>query len=101
MTKQWLNAIVYVIAGLSAAPGLIHLTFYMDEKNLKSFPGWAWGLGAVFYIVGAILYALKFPERYFPRTFDIWLQAHSIFHVLVVMAALLHFWATIRIFHER
>ena len=101
LTKQWVNAIVYSIAGLSGAPGLIHLTWYIDDRHLKSFAGWAWFLSGFLYIIGAIVYGVKFPERYFPRTFDIWLQAHTIFHILVVVAALIQFWSAIRIFHER
>jgi adiponectin receptor len=28
------------------------------------------------YILGAIIYALKMPEKYYPKTFDIWGSSH-------------------------
>lgn len=43
------------------------------------------------YLVGALLYALRIPERYFPGKCDYWFHSHQIFHVLVVAAAITHF----------
>ena len=62
---------------------------------------WIWLGGGILYAIGAITYALKIPERFFPETFDIWMQSHTIFHWYVVAAALLHFWGSLRAFHER
>ncbi|KAH6675656.1 hemolysin-III channel protein-like protein Izh2 [Halenospora varia] len=38
-------------------------------------------------VLGATAYAFKIPERWCPRTFDIFGASHQIFHVLVVLAA--------------
>merc|ERR1711892_255943 len=43
------------------------------------------------YIFGAILYGLRIPERFCPGRCDIWFQSHQIFHILVVVAALIHY----------
>merc|ERR1719309_1138454 len=43
------------------------------------------------YILGAILYGSRIPERFLPGKCDIWFQSHQIFHVLVIAAAFVHF----------
>ncbi|KAH9221640.1 hemolysin-III related-domain-containing protein [Leptodontidium sp. 2 PMI_412] len=39
-------------------------------------------------VLGATAYALKIPERWCKRTFDIFGASHQVFHVMVVLAAL-------------
>uniref|UniRef100_A0A1B6H4B9 Adiponectin receptor n=1 Tax=Cuerna arida TaxID=1464854 RepID=A0A1B6H4B9_9HEMI len=46
---------------------------------------------ATLYIIGAVLYAYRVPERLFPGRFDLWFQSHQIFHVLVVIATLINY----------
>jgi len=48
-------------------------------------------LMAFLYILGAVLYGLRIPERFLPGKFDLWFQSHQIFHVLVVFAAMVHY----------
>jgi len=60
------------------------------EVALRSFWGTA-GMGAQ-YLVGALLYAARVPERWAPGKFDI-VGSHAIFHVLVVTAVHTH-WTT-------
>ena len=43
------------------------------------------------YLLGALLYVLRFPERIFPGKFNTWASSHQIFHVCVVCAALVHY----------
>lgn len=43
------------------------------------------------YIAGAVNYALRYPERKHPRTFDILGSSHQIFHVAVLAAAYMHY----------
>ncbi|KYM80866.1 hypothetical protein ALC53_08679 [Atta colombica] len=52
--------------------------------------GWLILMGCL-YILGALFYALRVPERFFPGKFDIWFQSHQIFHVLVIAAAFVHY----------
>jgi len=44
-----------------------------------------------FYLVGAVLYAMRIPERFWPGKFDIIGHSHQLFHVLVVVAAVVHY----------
>ncbi|KAH8359177.1 hypothetical protein KR093_004925 [Drosophila rubida] len=70
-------------------------------------------ISGLLYILGALLYALRVPERWFPGKFDIWVrfywhlarnnifticvylplqfQSHQLFHVLVIAAAFVHY----------
>ena len=45
--------------------------------------------GAV-YGLGAVFFALRIPESVWPGRFDIWGGSHQIFHVLVVVASMVH-----------
>ena len=51
---------------------------------------WMILMGAL-YITGAVLYATRVPERFLPGKCDIWFQSHQIFHVLVIVAAFVHY----------
>ncbi|KAI1287476.1 Adiponectin receptor protein [Halotydeus destructor] len=48
-------------------------------------------LMGVLYISGALLYALRIPERFFPGKCDVWFHSHQLFHVLVIAAAMVHY----------
>jgi len=48
-------------------------------------------LMASLYIGGALLYAMRIPERFFPGKCDIWFQSHQLFHLCVVVAAFIHY----------
>ncbi|CAO1613857.1 unnamed protein product [Parajaminaea phylloscopi] len=50
------------------------------------------------YIVGLIFYASNWPERAWPGRFDIFLHAHQIWHVAIVLAILFHYKAALQ-FH--
>jgi len=47
------------------------------------------GLG-VLNFVGAATYGLRIPERWYPKTFDVFGASHQIMHVLVMFGALSH-----------
>eukprot|EP00095_Tigriopus_kingsejongensis_P000110 snap_masked-scaffold265_size231475-processed-gene-0.7 protein:Tk00110 transcript:snap_masked-scaffold265_size231475-processed-gene-0.7-mRNA-1 annotation:"adiponectin receptor protein 2-like" len=47
-------------------------------------------MGAL-YLTGAVLYAARIPERFYPGKCDIWFQSHQIFHILVIVAAFVHY----------
>ncbi|SCU91146.1 LAFA_0F02102g1_1 [Lachancea sp. 'fantastica'] len=76
-----LSALLPVIAGL-VRYGLVETWARIQLKWII--------LEGVFYILGAVLYGTRIPERLVPGTFDIWGNSHQIFHVLVVVAALCH-----------
>ena len=53
------------------------------------------------YALGAVIFAIKWPEKYFKHKYDIVGSSHQIFHVCVVVASVIHLWASIKMFRER
>lgn len=53
---------------MSFAPAL-H-AHYLESKYLVKFNPWGWAIGGGIYILGSVVYALKVPERYYPKKFD-------------------------------
>lgn len=43
----------------------------MDEIYLDDFYAFPWAVGAILYIVGALLFMFKIPEKFYPGKFDI------------------------------
>ncbi|CAF2999125.1 unnamed protein product [Rotaria sp. Silwood2] len=58
-------------------------------------------LVAVLYVIGAVLYAARIPERLAPGLFDIWFQSHQLFHVFVVAAACVHYYGICVLSHNQ
>lgn len=83
---------VFSAFGLSGVVPAIHYIFMeglFSHISRKSI-GWLALMGGL-YILGALVYALRIPEKWFPGKFDIWFQSHQIFHVLVLAAAFVHY----------
>lgn len=105
---------IFIAFGLSGAIPAIHYAVMEGWVNAVSYAslGWLILMGAL-YILGALLYAGRIPECYFPGKCDIWVrsleetssflcyhfligfslqfQSHQIFHVLVIAAAFVHY----------
>lgn len=86
------RAVTFVsLAFLCCAP-LVHYViqngFYTGTVEASLY--WMILMGAL-YITGAVLYATRTPERFLPGKCDIWFQSHQIFHVLVIVAAFVHY----------
>jgi hemolysin III len=78
---KWLSAMLYIALGwigLLAAPDLVARTGWT--------PGVLFGLGGLFYSVGAAVYALRRPDPV-PAIFGY----HEVFHALVIAAAVMHY----------
>ncbi|XP_030563658.1 adiponectin receptor protein isoform X2 [Drosophila novamexicana] len=87
-----LRAGVFMSFGLSGVIPAIHYSImegWLSQISRASL-GWLILMGLL-YILGALLYALRVPERWFPGKFDIWFQSHQLFHVLVIAAAFVHY----------
>jgi len=80
-SPKWLRALFYVALGWLAFPFLHDIEIALGPSNL-----WLLIIGGIFYTVGALLYALKWPNP-FPRHFGY----HEIFHAFVVIASGCHF----------
>ncbi|KAF2747969.1 HlyIII-domain-containing protein [Sporormia fimetaria CBS 119925] len=93
------RALMFVLMGLSAVAPVIHgLRLYGLEQLRKTVAlDWVLLQGAL-YILGAALYAARFPERASPGSFDIWGSSHQIFHILVLLAAAAHLVGMVKAF---
>lgn len=98
---NWVNALTFMLAGFSTIPGVVHMAIYSDKQTLDHFDIWPWLTGGVLYIVGAVIYALKWPECWGNGKFDLIGNSHNIFHVFIVLAAMVHWYGSVRVFHER
>ena len=78
---KWLAAALYIGAGWMAVPYLDDLRAMMGDLNVLLIL-----LGGVIYSLGAVIYAMKRPNPA-PHVFGY----HEIFHLLVIVAATLHF----------
>jgi hemolysin III len=91
MSAAWIEAprglvaLSYVAVGCAALTGLPQTL-----SRVALTPLLLLGLGALLYIAGAVVYALRRPDPW-PRTFGF----HEIFHGLVVVAAACHFLAMV------
>lgn len=47
-------------------------------------------MGAI-YLLGTAVYTMKVPERFWPGKFDVAFHSHQLFHVAVVVAAMVHY----------
>nr|CAD7265413.1 unnamed protein product [Timema shepardi] len=87
-----LRAGVFMTFGLSGVVPAVHYAISEGWFNAisRASLGWLILMGGL-YILGAMFYALRVPERFFPGKCDIWFQSHQIFHVLVIAAAFVHY----------
>lgn len=49
-------------------------------------------LMVAFYVIGALFYSLRIPEKFYPGKFDYLLQSHQIMHICVILGNLAHYW---------
>lgn len=88
-----LRASVFVLLGLlSATPTVHYLIINGFSHAVVAKGGLMHGvIMGLLYLLGALLYALRVPERFLPGKCDIWFQSHQIFHLLVVAAAFIFY----------
>jgi len=80
---KWLTAVLYVLVGWMSIPYFSEIKSALGAKGAFLILA-----GGIVYTVGALVYAFKKPNPS-PRYFGY----HEIFHLLVMIAALLHFLA--------
>lgn len=85
---------------------VIHIAFMSMSAthgaNMMSFSdisGFLWT--GFFYLSGLAVYIMRFPERYYPKKFDIFFNSHSIWHIFVFLGALSHYFLILNIFRVR
>lgn len=87
-----IRAGMFIALGLSGVIPALHFVITDGFYHAVNYASLGWlSLMAVLYIVGALIYAFRVPERIFPGKFDIWFQSHQIFHIFVLAAAFVHY----------
>ena len=101
--RRALRGTLFLIFGLCSGVPIMHMAFfggyiegYGDDIILLN-----WYLGGISYIIGALFYILRFPEKKFPGKFDYFGASHQIFHVLVFFGALFHFIGSLEAYNYR
>ncbi|KAH9939918.1 HlyIII-domain-containing protein [Amylocystis lapponica] len=91
-THRGARTAVFIALGLSGVAPVSHGVITHGFNRVCYEMGFGWLLpSAALYISGALLYANRIPERFWPGTFDLFFASHQIFHVHVVLAALAHY----------
>ncbi|HBF39675.1 MAG TPA: hemolysin [Firmicutes bacterium] len=85
---RWLSTLIYVLMGW-----LVAIAFWPLVKNVQ-WAGVLWLMaGGFFYMVGAVIYALKWPFKNAK-----WFGFHEIFHLFVLAGSFCHFWLVFKYF---
>ena len=98
---QMVRAGICMFTGIINVIPVAHLMFFVEKQFQHHFYIHPWLTGGMLYIIGATLYATKFPESKIPNKFDFVGSSHQLFHVCVVLAALIHYYGSIQVFHDR
>ena len=101
--KRVLRGNIFLIFGLITGIPVLHMAFF--GKYIEGYDSGIklinWYLGGISYVVGALFYILRFPEKLFPGKFDYIGASHQIFHILVFFGALFHFLGSIDAYNYR
>ncbi|KAK3373164.1 hemolysin-III related-domain-containing protein [Lasiosphaeria ovina] len=92
-SREWRQLRVgsFVATGLSAFAPIIHAAVIFPYAQLDQQAGLRYYyLEGVLLLVGTFHYMSHLPEAWRPGAFDIWGSSHQVFHVLVVLSALVH-----------
>lgn len=101
------KSLLYGGLGLLNIFPIVHM-FYLCAYPAPESNDLPFNIGLVYmlasgvcYLLGLFIYTHKFPERYYPLIFDIWMNSHVIWHLCVFAGALLHFIALILVYRIR
>ncbi|KAJ8545977.1 hypothetical protein K7X08_018560 [Anisodus acutangulus] len=88
-----IRASLFFGMGLSGAVPILHkLVLFWHQPEALHTTGYELLMG-IFYGIGALVYAMRVPERWMPGKFDIVGHSHQLFHLLVVAGAYTHYQA--------
>ena len=101
--KRTFRGILFLIVGICTGIPVLHMTFF--GNSIKGYsPGIKlknWYLGGISYIIGALLYILRFPEKKFQGKFDYVGSSHQLFHILVFFGAAFHYFGSLDAYEYR
>ncbi|KAI9492618.1 hemolysin-III related-domain-containing protein [Zychaea mexicana] len=93
---MWMRTITFVFVGFAGVTGFVHAGLLHGTDMMFEI-----GLGRIFitsffYVSGALVFGLRWPERSFPGRCDIWFQSHTIFHILCLCAMIAYYFAMVQ-----
>ncbi len=85
------RAVMYTALGVSATIPIVYGILIHGWEIQNQRMGFAYVFGtARLDLVAAVIYSIRFPERWHPIRFDIYGQSHQLLHVIVVLAGLIY-----------
>ncbi|ORZ04725.1 putative hemolysin-III channel protein Izh2 [Lobosporangium transversale] len=94
---RWIRSVMFLALGFSGIFSLIHAAFlYGFSLGQKAIALDYLLYMAASYVIGALLYASRTPEKFFPGKFDHFGSSHQIFHICVLMGVTFHIIGTIK-----
>ncbi|KAG9038951.1 hypothetical protein FRB95_013629 [Tulasnella sp. JGI-2019a] len=89
---RWTRTTVFLSLGFTGIVPVCHALHIHGMDAIYEEMGLAWLLlSGALYTIGALLYAARIPERFFPGKVDLLGASHQLFHIHVVLAALAHY----------
>ncbi|KAK8861715.1 hypothetical protein IAR55_002538 [Kwoniella newhampshirensis] len=93
-SHRWHRTLTFIGLGLSAVVPTSHILVTQGLEHARQRMSLDLVLlGGASYIVGALLYAARIPEKLSPGTFDHFGSSHQIFHCFVLLGATLQYLA--------
>lgn len=74
LNTRYSRTLLFIGLAASGFASMAHMAIVERLAGLQDFPIQAFALMAVFYLLGAIFYNSRVPERFFSGTFDIWVS---------------------------
>lgn len=90
---SWMKGIIFATIGILNGGFMIAPIYHgINQSRLDDIPLGLPHFGVIFmaalYLIGCTFYVKRIPERYYPKTFDIYMNSHAIFHTFVFLGAI-------------
>ena len=102
-SKRVLRGSIFLSFGICSGIPLLHI--FISRKNFigynESARYYFWYLGGITYIIGAVMFILRFPEKLYPGRFDYFGTSHQILHITVLIAVSFHYIGSLDAYYSR
>ena len=99
--SHWLRVLLLVSLVAFAVVPAVHFLFVVATDH-PLLPVWRvlWPLCAMLglYSVGFLFYVSRFPERWYPKRFDVWLSSHQFWHCFILLAVRVWHYNLVQVF---
>ncbi|KAG0179752.1 hypothetical protein DFQ28_002241 [Apophysomyces sp. BC1034] len=94
---RWMRTSLFLAQGLfGLIPTLHGIYLYGLSRSFDTIALANMIIMGASYVIGALIYGYRIPERWYPGSFNIWLSSHQIFHICVVIALISHYIGVMR-----